>query len=67
MEKCIGRRLRLEDVPDIILGPDDTSRRQRIEVSVENQMLAFGKPTETILGQKEEAKGKRWTGKFNVV
>lgn len=37
MKQCKGRQLRIEDVPDIILGsekelfPDDTSRIRRIE------------------------------------
>jgi len=61
MEQCIGRRLRPEDVPDIILGPyqellpDDISRRRWIVASVEKQRLAFGRLVESILGQKEAA------------
>jgi len=65
MELCIGRYLRLEDVPDIILGPEqellpvDILRRRRIVASAENQRLAFGRLVETILGQKETAERVR--------
>jgi len=52
---------RLEDVPDIILGPEqellpvDTSKRLRIETLMENQWLAFSRMMDTILGWKEVA------------
>jgi len=62
---CIGRRLRPEDVPYIILGPeqellpDDISWRRRIVASAEKQRLAFGRLVETIFGQKEAAERVR--------
>jgi len=68
MEQSIGRRLRPEDVPDIILGPDqellpdDMSRRRRIEALADKQRIAFGKMVETILGLKEEAERFRQAG-----
>lgn len=68
MERCIGRQLRLEDVPEIILGPeqellpDDTVRRQRVEASAENQRLAFGRMVESILGRKEDEERTRQAG-----
>lgn len=65
MEQSDGQRLRLEDVPDITLGPkqellpDDISRRRRIAASAEKQRLAFGWLVETILGQKVTAERVR--------
>ncbi|KAL4135951.1 hypothetical protein QTP88_007528 [Uroleucon formosanum] len=61
MEQCIGRPLQPNDVPDIILGPeqellpDDASRRRRIETMAEGLRLAFGRMVEAILGRKEDA------------
>ena len=65
MEQCVGRPLQPNDVPDIILGPeqellpDDAFRRRRIEAMAERQRLAFGKMVEAILGRKENAEWDR--------
>ncbi|KAL4103526.1 hypothetical protein QTP88_018889 [Uroleucon formosanum] len=65
MEQCIGRPLQPNDVPDIILGPeqellpDDASRRRRIETMAEGLRLAFGRMVEAILGRKEDAERVR--------
>ncbi|KAL4142468.1 hypothetical protein QTP88_004922 [Uroleucon formosanum] len=65
MEQCIGRLLQPNDVPDIILGPeqellpDDACRRRRIEAMAEEQRLAFGRMVEAILGRKESAERAR--------
>lgn len=68
MEQCVGRPLQLDDVQEIILGPeqellpDDIARRRWVEASAENQRLSFGRMVETILGQKENAERTRQTG-----
>jgi len=70
MEQCIGRRLRPENVPDIMQGPEqellpyDISRRQQIVASVKKQRLAFGRLVEMILEQEDaecvrQARGER--------
>jgi hypothetical protein len=67
MEQAIGRQLRVEDVTNIILGPereflpDDMTSRRRIEASAERLRLVFGRTVETILGQKEVAERARQT------
>jgi len=68
MEQCIGQCLRPEDVPDIILGPeqellpDDMARRRRIEASADKQWIAFGRMVETMFGLKETAERIRQAG-----
>ncbi|CAI6371807.1 unnamed protein product [Macrosiphum euphorbiae] len=65
MEQCVGRPLQPNDVPDIILGPeqellpDAASRRRRIEAMAEGLRLAFGRMVEAILGRKEDAERVR--------
>jgi len=67
MEQAIGRQLRVEDVPDIILGPeqellpDDMLKRRRIESSAERLRLAFGRMVETMFGQQEVVERVRQT------
>lgn len=62
------RYLQLEDVLEIILGPeqellpDYTTRRRRVKALVGNQRLAFSRIVETILGQKEDAERARQAG-----
>jgi len=45
MVKCIGLERLLEDVTDIILGPQQKllPKRRRIEASAETQWLEFGR------------------------
>ncbi|KAL4090895.1 hypothetical protein QTP88_025653 [Uroleucon formosanum] len=65
MEQCVGRPLQPNDVPNIILGPeqelllDDASRRRRIEAMAEGLRLAFGRIVEAILGRKEDTERVR--------
>jgi len=67
MEQCIGRTLQLNDVPYIILGPeqellpDYAFRRRRIKAMAEEQKLVFGRMVEAILGRKENAERARQT------
>lgn len=66
-EQCIGRRIRPEDLPNIILGPeqellpDDVLRRRRIEASEDKQRITFGKMVETSLRQEEATERNRQT------
>jgi len=69
--QCIGQLLHSEDVPEIVLPPeqepltDYTSIKLQIEASVKEHILNFDWIVGTILGQKEaagyirQARGKR--------